>query len=328
MLSKAKGYSRRELIGPGVAWTTAALSLGASSALAQSVVPPSPGAPPDDAARVATEDDAATRMIIPVMIGGRGPFRFVVDTGADRSVIADDVAVQLGLIRGNDVTVQGVVRSYNSRFVAVADLTFGSTQRRNLSMPVLPRVFMEADGYLGLDAVDGARVTLDFQNRSLQIDHSHHLGYYIARPQMVTIPVRGAMGHLRALNCRVEDVGTTCFLDTGAQISCGNGRLLRALLEHNPDTVVVGTLPITGITGGVIMAKVVRVNRIKLHGVTFTDAVIAIADMQIFDVWGLSQEPAMLIGMNFLRQFARVSIDYAVKEIRFDLASMVLARWG
>ncbi|MDR3528619.1 MAG: retroviral-like aspartic protease family protein [Rhizomicrobium sp.] len=326
MSSNENTFSRRGLIGSGAALATAVLA--GSSALAQTVVPPVPGAPPDDAARIATEDDAAARMVIPVMIGGRGPFRFVVDTGADRSVIADDVALQLGLIRGNDVTVQGVVRSYNSRFVAVADLTFGSSQRRNLSMPVLPRLYMEADGYLGLDAVDGSRVTLDFQNRSLQIDHSHHAGYVIARPQEVAIPVRGAMGHLRALNCRVEDVAATCFLDTGAQISCGNTRLFKALLEHNPDTVVVGTLPITGITGGVIMAKIVRVNRIKLHGVTFTDAVVAIADMQVFDVWGLAQEPALLVGMNFLRQFARVSIDYAVKEIRFDLASMVLARWG
>jgi predicted aspartyl protease len=268
-------------------------------------------------------------MVIPVMIGGRGPFRFVVDTGADRSVIADDVAMQLGLIRGNDVTVQGVVRSYNSRFVAVADLTFGSIQRRNLSMPVLPRSFMEADGYLGLDAVDGSRVTLDFQNRALQIVQSRRSSaYLVANPQVVAIPVRGAMGHLRALNCRLDDVNATCFLDTGAQISCGNTRLLRALLETNPDTQVIGALPITGITGGVIMAKVVRVARIKLHGVIFTDAVVAIADMQVFDVWGLAQTPALLIGMNFLRQFARVSIDYAVKEIRFDLASMVLARWG
>jgi hypothetical protein len=62
--------------------------------------------------------------------------------------------------------------------------------------------------------------------------------------------------------------------------------------------------------------------------VNFSDAVVAIADMQIFDVWGLSQEPALLIGMNFLRQFARVSIDYGMKEVRFDLASMLLARQG
>jgi len=320
------GYSRRGFIGAG---SGAALALAAPSSLAQTIAPVPPASPAEEAARIAAQDDMAAHMTIPVMIGGRGPFRFVVDTGADRSVIADDVALQLGLIRGNDVTVQGVVRSYNSRFVAVADLKFGTIERRNLSMPVLPRAFMGADGYLGLDAIDGSRVTLDFQEKILQISRARgQYGYFVTRPQEIAIPVRGAMGHLRALNCRVEDVSTTCFLDTGAQISCGNTRLFHALVEKNPDTFVVGTLPITGITGGVIMAKVVRVDRIKLHGVNFSDAVVAIADMQVFDVWGLSREPALLIGMNFLRQFARVSIDYGVKEIRFDLASMVLARWG
>jgi len=329
MSSEENGVSRRGVIGSGAAFATTLAGFAASPLMAQTLVPAGPGTPQDDAARIAAEDDIAARMVIPVMISGRGPFHFVVDTGADRSVIADDVALQLGLIRGNDVTVQGVVRTYNSRFVAVADLSFGSITRRNLSLPILPRGFMEADGYLGLDAIDGSRVTLDFQNHSLQIGQAGRpSGYLITRPQVVAVPLRGAMGHLRALNCRVEDVNATCFLDTGAQISCGNVRLLTALLDSNPDTTVIGTLPITGITGGVIMAKIVRVRRIKLHGVTFSDAVVAIADMQIFNVWGLAHEPAMLIGMNFLRQFAQVSIDYAVKEIRFDLASMVLARWG
>jgi predicted aspartyl protease len=317
----AQFLSRRGFIGSGTA-----LAL-APPALAQTLAPPPPGAPVDDAARIAAEDDAAEHMTVPVMIAGKGPFRFVVDTGADRSVIADDLAMRLGLVKGDDVTVQGVVRSYVSRFVAVADLRFGSVEKRNLSLPILPRSFMRADGYLGLDAIDGSRVTLDFKSRSLQISHGRpSSAYFITRPQEIAVSVRGSMGHLRALNCRVEEVPATCFLDTGAQVSCGNSRLLSALVDQDPDITMIGTVPVTGVTGGVLMAKVVRVRHIRLHGVTFSDAVIAIADMQIFDVWGLSREPALLIGMNFLRQFARVSIDYGVKEIRFDLASMVMAR--
>lgn len=312
-------FSRRNFIAAGAA-------LALTPAQGQNIAP---GAPHEDVERVAAQNDAAEHMTVPVMIGGHGPYRFVVDTGADRSVIADDVALHLGLIRGNDVNVQGVVRSYTSRFVAVADLSFGSIERRNLSMPILPRAFMDADGYLGLDAVDGSRVILDFQSHSLQIAHTRLTSsYFISRAEEIAIPVRGSMGHLRALNCRVDGVNTTCFIDTGAQVSCGNVALLRGLAEENPNIEVVGTLPITGITGGAIMSKVVRVERIKLHGVTFSDAVVAIADMQVFDVWGLGREPAMLIGMNFLRQFSRVSIDYGAKEIRFDLASLVMAKSG
>jgi predicted aspartyl protease len=294
---------------------------------AQSVAPPQPGVPDDQAARVATASDAAKHMTVPVMIGDKGPFHFVVDTGADRSVIADDVAVKLGLIRGHDVTVQGVVRSVSSRLVAVADLSFGNIRRRNLSMPILPRAFMGADGYLGLDAVDGARVILDFENRELVIGPPRVPSYFrLVNPHEALVPVRGSMGHLRSVNCRVQGVSTTCFLDTGAEISVGNSSLFQALLADNPNYTILGMLPITGITGGVIMGKVITVNTIRLHSVNFSNAALAIADMQIFDVWGLSQQPALLIGMNFLRQFSKVSIDYGMKEIRFDLASMMLAQ--
>lgn len=322
--TEATRLSRRRFVAAGAAG--AALT---QMSWAQEIAPPQPGAPPDDAARIAAGNDADEHMTIPVMINGQGPFRFVVDTGADRSVIAEDLAVTLGLVRGTEVSVQGVVRSFATRVVPVANLSFGSVNRRNLVMPMLPRTYMGADGYLGLDAVDGARVTLDFANRALKISTSRsQTAFQTRRPTEAYVPVRGSMGHLRSLNCRVDGVATTCFLDTGAQISVGNTMLLKSLIEENPGLRTLGLLPITGITGGVVMGAVVRVDRIHLHSVSFSDAVVAIADMAIFDVWGLSNQPALLIGMNFLRQFAQVSIDYGMKEIRFDLASMLLARAG
>ena len=322
--TESKSLSRRRFVGYG-----AASALLTPAGLAQTIAPPLPGVPEDEAARIAASTDAAEHMTIPVMINGRGPFRFVVDTGADRSVLADDVAVSLGLVRGNDVMVQGVVRSVNTRVVALANISFGSITKYNLSMPLLSRNLMGADGYLGLDAVDGSRVTLDFANRVLKISYPRPRSAFV-RPRLseAYVPVRGDMGHLRSLNCRVDGVATTCFLDTGAEISVGNSRLFEALVASNRNVPTFGDLPITGITGGAIMAKVIPVASIQLHGVGFSYANIAIADMQIFDVWGLTRTPALLIGMNFLRQFAQVSIDYGTKEIRFDLASLRVASTG
>jgi hypothetical protein len=42
----------------------------------------------------------------------------------------------------------------------------------------------------------------------------------------------------------------------------------------------------------------------------------------VFNVWGLQEHPAVLIGVNFLRRFSKVSIDYGLKELRFDLAHL------
>ncbi|MFN3486155.1 MAG: hypothetical protein ACK44W_11825, partial [Planctomycetota bacterium] len=60
----------------------------------------SPGAlqqPPPKDATVAPEE-AARRMTVPVFLGARGPFQFVVDTGANRTVIGVETAQRCSLV--------------------------------------------------------------------------------------------------------------------------------------------------------------------------------------------------------------------------------------
>jgi len=61
---------------------------------------------------------------------------------------------------------------------------------------------------------------------------------------------------------------------------------------------------------------------IRLGGLDIDDSRIAIAGLQIFRLWDLEERPSLLIGMNWLRRFNRVSIDYGHKALRFDLASI------
>ena len=44
--------------------------------------------------------DATRRMSVKVMVGGEGPFSFLVDTGAERTVIARELAERLALVEG------------------------------------------------------------------------------------------------------------------------------------------------------------------------------------------------------------------------------------
>jgi predicted aspartyl protease len=312
-------YSRRRFIGCG----SAAMTL--SPALAQ---PPSqiPAPPPADSSKVAAQTDAAQHLTIEVLLNGKGPFRFVVDTGADRTVMADTVALSLGLLQSHQVLVAGVVRTLPAQTVKLGNISFGAVSRNNLVVPILPRAYLAADGYLGLDVIDGYRVTLDFKNHTLLITEPHYVHMYsIVPPYEARISLSGHQGHLRAVNCSADGVRATTFIDTGAEVSVGNSRLYDALVDRDPSYIKLQTVPITGVTGGIIDGRVTTIKKVKLNGVTFEDCNIAIADMQIFDLWGLSDTPAMLIGMNFLRQFAQVSIDFGSKEIRFDLARLVLA---
>ncbi len=280
-----------------------------------------------EAQKIATATDAMSHLTIMVMIAGKGPFRFVVDTGADRTVIAEDVATYLGLTRGPLVNVEGVVRSVPAQTVTLGDLSFGNVRKENLVVPVLPRALLEADGYLGLDAIDGYRVTLDFRNHALLIEEPRHtqlFGYL--RPNEVVIPLFGQSGHLRALNSRVDGVLTTTFIDSGAEVSVGNSKLFESLIERDPSYLKQETVLLSGVTGGTIAGRVADIKAIKIDSLSIFGSKVVIADPQIFDLWGLKDVPSLLIGMNFLRGFNQVSIDYGRKQLRFDLASLLVAR--
>ncbi|MGH8231238.1 MAG: aspartyl protease family protein, partial [Steroidobacteraceae bacterium] len=246
---------------------------------------PSPAQPTD---RIGAASDSAQHLTVNVRLNGTGPYRFVVDTGADRTVVADDVAADLGPVRGERVVLRGIVRTMATETVHVHELAFGSARHRRIEMPVVPRSMLEADGYLGLDTIDGYRVTFDFKNHVLEIDSSHPSKmWYLARPDEARVRTVGSAGHLRSLDCKVAGVPTIAFIDSGAEVSVGNPPLLNALGRRQPVHVDLGTLPLTGVTGGQVMGQVTVIDRINLQDLEFTDCTLVIADLPIFDIWGL-----------------------------------------
>jgi predicted aspartyl protease len=279
---------------------------------------PEPGATPINAAT-----DAANHLMVDVRINGNGPYHFVVDTGADRTILASEVAVELGLSHGEKVMLRGVVRTVLTETVSILTMTFGSITKRHLAVPTLPRSLLDADGYLGLDFLDGHRVTFDFKNHLLQVSEPRaRFSANWVRENEARIRVSGSSGHLQALDCTIDGVPATAFIDSGAEVSAANEPLLAALARRNPSFGEGASIRLIDITGGEIWGKVAMVNKIRLAAaLTFTQCPLVVADFLVFDAWGLRQRPALLIGMNLLRQFERVSIDYGLQELRFDLAA-------
>jgi hypothetical protein len=230
--------------------------------------------------------------------------------------------VELGLANGPRVLLNGVVQTKIADTVSIRHLAFGSIASGNFNVPTVPRSLLDADGYLGLDFLDGHRVTFDFKGGLLQVSDSRpKLSADWNRPSEARIHAFGSSGHLRSLDCRIDGVSSAAFVDSGAEVSAANGPLLAALARRNPSFGVIGEMELIDITGGQIQGKVAMVKQIRLPGLAFADCPLVIANFQVFKAWGLTRSPALLIGMNVLRQFSRVSIDYRLKELRFDLAS-------
>lgn len=270
--------------------------------------------------RIAAADDPAGHLSIAVLINGRGPFRFVVDTGADRSVLADTTVAALALRPAGAVNLAGIVRTVRAETVDVALLSFGAMTRSNLNLPVLARSQLAADGYLGLDMLDGNRVILDFAQRQLAVIDPLPvvLSVYHA-PDVIVLHGQGSGGHLRTTTCSVDGIPVRAFIDTGAESSMGNEALYRTLVASNPSYLSARTVALTGLTGGTAIGHLTAPREVRIGRATLTDCPIAIADLQVFDIWGLNDRPALLIGMNWLRHFKRVEIDYGRKDLRFEV---------
>ena len=79
------------------------------------------------------------------------------------------------------------------------------------------------------------------------------------------------------------------------------------------------TVPIIGVTGVKIDLQLARIGELKLGSVTLRDVPMAFADAPPFTVFGLSREPALLIGTDLLETFRRVRSTYKARKVRFQL---------
>ncbi len=118
---------------------------------------------------------------------------------------------------------------------------------------------------------------------------------------------------------------THAFIDSGAEVSIRNTRLFAELAKGGRAYTSDAPINPLGVTGGSVVGHLTAVDRIKLGSISFNKSALVIANLPVFDVWGLADKPALFIGMNFLRATSAVTIDYGNKELRFKLAQMRIA---
>ena len=309
-------WSRREFAGVASALLTGLIAAGARSQTgAQSSSSGSEAS--GESTSLKTQTDAE-RMVTEVVVNGKGPYRFLVDTGAERSVVADSLVAELGLTPTGRANVQGLILKVPTDLVTLGELRYGSFIRHGLVVPVLPRALLGVDGYLGLDIINDTRITFAFNAQTIRIEKPGSLMTTDWNATVVVVHGTGKGGRLRSNLCTIDGVKATAFIDTGSESTIGNMALLNALsaVDH-PN---LGPATLEGATGGEASGRLTPVKKIELQNLIFRNGVVVMSDVPDFDQWGISTRPAILIGMDFLRKFASVTIDYRHKEITFQLA--------
>src|SRR3954468_19991754 len=91
------------------------------------------------------------RMTVPVSIQGTGPYRFLIDTGADRTAVSRDLVNRLGPVAGNPAALRSIAGVSTVSTATIPNLQLTRRPVRVVDAPVLERSNMGADGILGVD---------------------------------------------------------------------------------------------------------------------------------------------------------------------------------
>jgi predicted aspartyl protease len=259
--------------------------------------------------------DAYDRMTVPVRVGGYGPYRFLIDTGADRTAISSSLARQLGLGDRKDVKLHSVtgVSDIETANVPILDIT--AKKVRNIDAALLESQHMGADGILGLDSLRSQRVLFDFKKQTLTVVPAETYVREDKDTVVVTAKVRN--GRLILSQARAEGTPVTLVVDTGAQVSIGNEALLRKL--NRGSVKRTGPIQLHSVTGETLMGEYTIVRQLTVGGITLKKLPIVFADSHAFRRLGLDDKPALLLGMNALRGFDKVSIDFYRKKLKVVL---------
>ncbi|ATE63700.1 retroviral-like aspartic protease family protein [Rhizorhabdus dicambivorans] len=293
------------------------IALAAAALLAASAHAATPADPaaPD---QVQGRRDTMQRLTVPVTIDGGGPYHFVVDTGAERTVISRELADRLTLAPSRPVTVVSIAGEdlVETAIIPSLKLTAGRGRMNEFDAPVLAGAHLGAEGMLGLDSLRSKRVVLDFKKMHMSISEAG--GSTQGETDEIVVTGKRRLGQLVLVDAEADGQKISVVIDTGSAVSIGNDAL-RARLARSGKLGLVIPISITSVTGEETPADYSSIRKIRIGGVNLDNMPIAFADAGIFHHLGLDRRPALLLGMDALKLFDRVSIDFVNRNVRFLL---------
>lgn len=269
---------------------------------------------PDDSEIFDARVDRHARLTVPVHVEGNGPFQFIIDTGSQRTVLANTLAQQLALEAGPEMRIVGIVQAAIVPSAHVETIDLGRLRLSRVQVPLLQRGDMDADGILGTDSLQDQRVLIDFERKRIEVGDADDLGGN--RGYEIVVRARKQSGQLIVTNARIDGVKVAMVFDTGAELSVGNRALQTALGKRGSHFREV---QVTSVTGHSTVAQVGTARKLDLRDIIITNPFMAFTDSPAFSELGLQDRPALFLGMREMRMFKRVAIDFGSRRVLFDL---------
>ncbi|HWA00582.1 MAG TPA: retropepsin-like aspartic protease [Caulobacterales bacterium] len=263
--------------------------------------------------------DAAGRAVASVFVNDQGPFRFVVDTGANRSVLSTELARRLGITPFGVGQVHSVTDIRVAPLARVRSLRFGVVNLANAELPLIDGPMLAGEqGMLGFDSMSGRRLLMDFKTHCVEVLDAATAP---ALPNWHRVEGELRFSSMMVARGRIQGVGVNVLIDTGSDVSLCNpafreamGRVRARVINYRGDRAFTAGRPI-------VLDDAVWTPRIYLGASASVSNVMAyVGQFHIFDLWGLSDQPTVLVGMDVIASSDAMAIDYSKSTIYFRRA--------
>ncbi|HEX8661393.1 MAG TPA: aspartyl protease family protein [Brevundimonas sp.] len=272
-----------------------------------------------------TGDQRQGLLTVPVTINDRGPYTFAIDSAANTSVIARDLATSLELSDAGEVTMHTLVAGEQAPTVRADRVRTGALNASDVRLVVTGRPgLLGLDGLLGTDLLAGLRLVLHFGRRTrIDITRPRRWGDNAGDGQRLSARSASAgeqrFNGLLMVDATARTVPCKVIIDTGARMTVINTALAR-LAGAQPLILPDGTTVsrVLSPTGRGAVAEAMLLPELRLGGISLTRVPVLVGDFHTFAIWGLADQPAALLGVDLLGLFQTVIIDLKRGELVLD----------
>jgi predicted aspartyl protease len=250
-------------------------------------------------------------ILLPVQVNGRGPFDFILDTGAGTSLVSSELGREFGIKIVGSADGQGAGGKVSVSLAKVDSLAVGESKVSDVDVGIVDlsnigkAVGKRVDGDLGYNFLKHFRVTINYRDCEIRFDDPKRVERFADGAQP-GIPIRLAS---RAKPLILVDVyansrGPFQFaIDTGTSTSA-----IRPDLAKELGLTTLEVPPIAG-GGGQILASASVLNSFQLGGTKIDNLAVVVADFFTMLNAAIGAKLDGIVGYNFLHNF-KVVIDY------------------
>ncbi len=256
-----------------------------------------------------SEDDQG-RFVVDAFIGDKGPFPFVIDTAASRTIAYRRLPVALGidaLPRRSKRILTATGRSEALIYPIEAITALGRTLEVEETVAIAaPPGRKNTYGLIGIDLLRSKTLAFYLQQAKVQLyDNIRNMPGY--KNWSMTQGRAVGYGSL-AMTVTIEGVDVHAIIDTGASFTVMN-EVAYAALPNNKSAN--GDREVRNIqsAGGIRRGKTVSVDKFVLGAKQYDDVQVIASDLPIFTAFGARQAPAIIIGTDILGR-GEFAIDF------------------